>query len=142
MTDAQTCNSAMDERPRRFWQGVVIVYALMFLAGAVLIAMGRMPLGAGGLAVGSIDVLALVALAGHAWRRPLRGAGLQLLVFLLAAIDFIRAGLVIIVVWPNLLPWRGDEYAWQALFAIATALLLALVAVGLYSYATDRSHAL
>lgn len=141
MSDAQVGNTAGTTRPRRFWQGVVFAIALLFLFSGVMIATGRVALDSVGLVLGGIDLLALVALAGHAWRRPLRGAGLQVLVLLLAVIEFVRAAIVVIGVSPNLMPWNGDQHAWQALWIIATVPLLVLLGVGLYGYATDRSHA-
>lgn len=133
--------TACPDRPRRFWQGVVLVCALLGTASIAMIVVGRVPPGPASLAVGALDLLALVALAGYAWRRPLRHAGLQLLVFLLAAADFLRAALVLVVIWPNLVPWRGDSHAWQALAVAAAVPMLVVVAIGLYRYATDRSHA-
>lgn len=144
---SDTLNSSVDPeapralRPRRFWQGVVILYALLFLVSGLLLAMAGVRPDASALLIGGIDLLALLALAGYAWRRPLPHAGPQLLVFLLATLQLGRAALIAIAVWPNLVPWHGDEIAWQALGLYAGLPLLVLVALGLHRYATDRGHA-
>ncbi len=127
-------------RPRRFWQATVFFFAVMFLAsGALSLASGVAPT-AMSLAVGTIDLMGLMALIGYAWRRPLAHAGLQILVLLLAAFYFLRVALMAFVVWPNLVPWRGDAIAWQAVAICASLPFLVLIGVGLYRYAIDRTH--
>lgn len=133
---------AIASRPRRFWQAGVILFAMMFLAsGALNLTSGVAP-SAISLAVAAIDLMGMLALTGYAWRRPLAHAGLQILVMLLAAIYFLRVALMAFVVWPNLVPWRGDAIAWQALAICASLPFLVLIGVGLYQYASDRTAVL
>jgi hypothetical protein len=127
-------------RPRRFWQAMVFLFAMLFLVGGALMLAGSVALSALSLAIVAIDLMGLLALAGYGWRRPLVHAGLQILVLLLAATYFLRALLMAFLVWPNLVPWRGDGIAWQALGLCATLLFLMLIGLGLYRYATDRTH--
>lgn len=126
---------AIAPRPRRFWQATVVLGALMFVLWVVLIAATGVWPGAMDTVLAVIDAAALVALAGYAWRWPLRGFGLQLLVLALAALAFLRVAIIAIVLWPNLVPWLGDVYAWQALATYCVLPLLLLIAVGLYRYA-------
>ena len=130
---------ASELRPRRFWQVTVFLFVLMFLVSGAMTLVSGAP-SAGSMAMGAIDLMGLMALAGYGWRRPLPHAGLQILVFLLAAFYFLRVALIAIVVWPNLLPWRGDAVAWEALGIYAMLPFLALIGLGLYRYATDRTH--
>ncbi len=125
--------------PRRFWQGAVMLMTVMFLLSLVLFSFGSVRINAMIAVVTGLDLLAIVTLAGYAWRHPLRHAGLQVLVFLLAAVQFGRAAIVALVVWPNLVPWHGDDIAWQALWIYAGLPLMVLMGVGLYRYATDRA---
>lgn len=125
--------------PRHFWQGVVMLLSVMFLLGVVMLAVGSERINAMIAFATLLDLLAVVTLAGYAWRRPLRRPGLQVLVFVLAAVQFGRAAIVALVVWPNLVPWQGDDIAWQALWIYAGLPPMVLLAVGLYRYATDRA---
>lgn len=139
LTDSPSSNAlptgASAPRPRRFWQATVVLGALMFVLWIVLIAAAGVWPRAMDLVVAAIDVAALLALAGYAWRRPLRGIGWQLLVLVLAAILLLRAAIIAVVLWPNLVPWIGDTYAWQALATYCVLPLLLLIALGLYRYA-------
>lgn len=125
-------------RPRRFWQATVFLLAMMVMVSGVLMFAGDAAPRAGAFAVGTIDLMGLLALAGYGWRRPLVHAGMQFLVLLLAASYFLRAVIIAFVVWPNLLPWRGDAIAWQALGLYALLPFLVLIGLGLYRYATDH----
>jgi len=81
----------------RLWQGLVILLTLLFVAPGLLMATSDTRPSAAALVIGAIDVVALLTLPGYAC--PLRHVGLQLLVFLLAAVQFFRLTLVAIVVW-------------------------------------------
>lgn len=139
---AETRPTHARRQPRRFWQGVCLILLLLVVGSGLMMAFGGVRPNAFSWLVAALDAIAMFALAGYAWRRPLRHAGLQLLVFLLASIQFLRVILIAVVVWPNLVPWRGDAIAWQAVGIYSALPVLLLVAIGLYRYATDRGHAL
>lgn len=141
MIDAQLERLAVALRPRRFWQAVAGIYAALVLANAAMLVFAGARPATGALLVYGIDLLSLLALAGYGWRRSLRSAGLQLMVILLAAANLLRAVVVIYAVWPNLVPWHGDAYAWEALAILSSVPILVLVAAGLNRYATDHGHA-
>src|SRR5262245_17378601 len=84
----------------------------------------------------AVDLLVMYGLFGFVVQKPIRYIALRALFIMVVAILCVRAVVVLYLVGPILLPWRGDRESFVSLLVLLGVPLQLLTAFALWQYAS------
>src|SRR5262245_40668389 len=127
---------AKTARIRGFWAAYLALYVTLFLVGVYPYLTLSGPPHPFRMVQVAVDLLAMYGLFGFVVQKPLRHIALRALVIVVVAVLCVRAIVVLHVVGPILLPWRGDTESFVSLTLLLGAPLQLLAAFALWQYAS------
>src|SRR5262245_27055749 len=128
-------------RVRGFWAAYLALYAAFFIAGVYPYLAVTGPPHPFQLVQVAVDLLVMYGLFGFVLRKPIRHIALRAVFIIVAAVLCVRVVMVLYVVGPILLPWRGDIESFISLTLLLGVPLQLFAAFALWRYATDSPRA-
>src|SRR5262245_26742055 len=127
-------------RIRGFWAAYLALYVTLFLVGVYPYLIVSRPLHPFGIVQVAVDLLAMYGLFAFVVQKPLRHIMLRVLFIIVVAVLCVRAVVVLYLVGPLLLPWRGDRESFVSLTLLLGVPLQLLAAFALWQYASGASR--
>jgi hypothetical protein len=121
---------------RRFWAAYLALCAVLFIVGVYPYLTFDGPPHPFQMAQVAVDLIAMYGLFGFVVQKPIRHTVLRALFIAVVAVYCVRAVVVLFVVGPILLPWRGDMESFISLMLLLGVLFQLLGAYALWQYAS------